>query len=125
MGYESYGGQAIFGAAVSIQHLPQASAQQVDSFFGITGNLSLAGGGRGRMFDVEGVLIGTSPADVLSAETLFLSYADQIARTLVDPIGRSWDNVIFKGEYQPNKRGMYPTDFGWCLPYKAVFHGLT
>ena len=128
----SYGGALIFGAAVSIRHVPNANAQQVDQFFGVTGTVTLFGGGRGRVFLVQGVLVALEDgtdlqtiSDLNALESVFLSYADGIARTLIDTRGRIWTNVIFKGEFQPDPMGPKPTDFGWCIPYRAVFHGLT
>ena len=62
---------------------------------------------------------------MIAAEGVLLAYADGIARTFVDTQGRAWPNVIFEGEYQPSPEGPKPTDFGWCLPYRCVLHGLT
>jgi hypothetical protein len=124
MGYESYGGVPLFGLAVHIQHIPKANAQQVDMFFGVDGSVALFGGTRGRMFEVTGVLAGKDIPSLLAAEALLLSYADGIARTLVDPIGRTFPNVIFQGEYTPSPEGPKYTDSGVILPYRAVFRGL-
>ncbi len=125
MGFESYDSQLIFGAAVRIVHVPQANAQQIDSFMGVNGSVALFGGSRGRTFEITGVFVGASLIAVVAAESVLLSYADGIARTLVDPIGRSFPNVIFEGVYMPNAEGTKPTDFGYCLPYRCVFRGLT
>ena len=80
---------------------------------------------RGRIFEVTGVLIGVDMPGLLASEALLLSYADGIARTLVDPIGRMFLNVYFQGEYLPSPEGPKWTDQGVCLPYRAVFYGLT
>jgi hypothetical protein len=125
MGVESYGGAPIFGAAVRIQHIPHPNVQQVDSFFGSNGNVTLFGGSRGRTLEVTGVLVGRDLPSLLAAEAVLLSYADGIARTLVDPLGRTFPSVIFQGEYLPSPEGPKWTDTGVCLPYRAVFHGLT
>lgn len=125
MGIESFGGVDIFGAAVHIQNIPRSNAHQVNSFFGVNGNVTLFGGTRGRVFEVTGVLIGSDIPDLLAAEALLLSYADGIARTLVDPVGRTFPNVYFRGEYLPSPEGPKWTDRGVCLPYHALFHGLT
>jgi hypothetical protein len=125
VGIESFGGVDIFGAAVHIQHIPRANAHQVDSFFGVDGNVTLFGGTRGRIFEVTGVLVGADIPGLLAAEALLLSYADGIARTLVDPIGRTFPNVYFQGEYVPSSEGPMWTDRGVCIPYRAVFYGLT
>ena len=121
----TYNGVNIFGAAVQFQHLAHPNAQQVNTFFGVTGTQTLFGGGRGRTFLIRGILLGATLDDLNAAEALIQSYADGVARTLVDPRGRSWPNVIYRGELVPDPRGPYPTPTGWALPYKAVFHGLT
>ena len=115
----------IFGTACRVVHLPQANAQQVDAFFGVTGNVTLFGGGRGRVFEISGVLAGYDPPTLMALEALLLSYADGIARTFTDTQGRSWPNVIFHGEYQPSPDGPKITDTGWILPFRCVLHGLT
>lgn len=121
----TYDGASIFGAAVQFQHLPQPSAQQVNTYFGINGTQSLYGGGRGRMFVIRGVLQGATMADLNAAEAAILAYADGVARTLVDPRGRRWANVLFRGEFQPDPRGPLATAGGWAMPYRAIFHGLS
>jgi hypothetical protein len=121
----TYGGVNIFGAATQFQHVAHPNAQQINTFFGVTGTQTLYGGGRGRMFLVRGILLGSTLTDLNGAEALFQSYADGISRALVDPRGRSWLNVIYRGEFVPDTRGPYPTAGGWALPYRAVFHGLT
>lgn len=121
----TYDGVNIFGAAVKFQHLAHPHAQQSNAFFGVTGTQSLYGGGRGRLFLVRGLLLGATLADLNAAEAVFRSYADGLARTLVDPRGQSWPNVVFRGEFIPDSRGPYRTVQGWALPYRAVFHGLT
>jgi hypothetical protein len=121
----TFDGANIFGAAVQFQHQAHPAAQQVNTFFGVSGTQTLYGGGRGRMFLVRGILLGAALADLNAAEANFLSYADGVARTLVDPRGRVWPNVLFRGEFQPDPRGPYPTPSGWALPYRAIFHGLS
>ncbi len=121
----SFGGSYIFGTACHVAHIPNPIAQQKDGFFGVTGLNSLYGGGRGRSFLVAGVLVGPDVATVIAAEGILLSYADGITRTFVDTQGRVWPNVIFEGEYQASPEGPMSTDFGWCLPYHCVLHGLS
>jgi hypothetical protein len=121
----TYDGVNIFGAATQFQHVAHANAQQVNAFFGVTGTQTLYGGGRGRMFLIRGILLGDSLPDLNTAEARIQSYADGVARTLVDPRGRSWQNVIYRGEFVPDVKGPYPTSTGWALPYRAIFHGLT
>ncbi len=120
----TYGGANIFGAAVQFQQVAHPNAQQNNTFFGVSGTQSLFGGGRGRMFLIRGLLLGATIEDLNSAEAVIQSYADGIARTLVDPRGRTWPNVIYRGEFTPDPRGPYPTATGWALPYKAILHGL-
>ncbi|MGC8638728.1 MAG: hypothetical protein ACP5XB_02485 [Isosphaeraceae bacterium] len=121
----TYDGANIFGAAVGFQQVVQPNAQQTNAFFGVSGTQSLYGGGRGRTFLIRGMLLGTTIEDINAAEAVFQSYADGTARTLVDPRGRAWPNVTFRGEFTADPRGPYPTAGGWALPYKAVFYGLT
>jgi hypothetical protein len=121
----TYDGSNIFGAAVQFQQLAHPNAQQINTFFGVSGTQSLYGGGRGRMFLIKGILIGSTMQDLNAAEAVFDSYADGVARTLIDPRGREWPNVIYRGEFIPDSRGPYATAVGWALPYKTVFHGLT
>lgn len=126
----SYGGSPIFGVAVSIKVDPRPTAQQMDAFFGVTGNVALFGGGRGSAFMIKGVLFGP---DLLTLNILegvfqpsvFGNVADGVARTLVDTRGRSWPNVIFAGEFQADQMGPKPFNGGYILPYSAVFHSLT
>lgn len=125
MGFESYGGATIFGLAVHITHIPKANATQLDAFFGVNGNVTLFGGSRGRVFEISGVLYGVDEASLLAAEATLLSYADGIARTLIDPIGRVFANVIFDGTYQPSADGPKWNSNYVVLPYRAAFHGLT
>src|SRR5262245_14809121 len=121
----TFGGFPIFGTACKVVHIPRANAQQVDAFFGVTGNVTLFGGGRGRVFEITGVLVAETLPELGAFETVLLSYADGIARVFIDTQGRIWPNVIFHGEYMPDADGPKVTDFGWCLPFRAVLHGLT
>ncbi len=121
----SFGGIYLFGTACHVVHLPHAAAQHKGSYFGVTGTTALYGGGRGRLFEITGVLVGPNLASVISAESALLSFADGIARNFVDTQGRAWPNVIFEGDYMPSPDGPKSTDFGWCLPYRCTLHGLT
>lgn len=120
-----FGGEYLFGTACHVVHAPHATAEQQASFFGVTGMTSLFGGGRGRVFEVSGLFVGSDLAAVFGGESALLSFADGIARTFIDTQGRAWPNVIFKGEYTPSPDGPKATDFGWCLPYRCILHGLT
>lgn len=121
----TYNGEDIFGLAAKCRHVANPRAQQVDAYFGVNGSRLLDGGGRGRTFQVRGVLVAATAEGLAEAEARFAGYADGVARELVDSLGRSWSNVVFKGEFSPDPLGPVPTAAGWALPYRAVFHGLT
>jgi len=118
-------GAAVFGEAVKVQHAPNPSAQQVNSFFGISGSQVVWGGTRGRAFFITGVLIGQDIPSLAAAEAILLSYDDGISRVLTDTWGRDWPAVVFTGNYQPDPMGPRPAAgdgfFGWALPYRATF----
>ena len=59
----NFGGSSIFGTACHVVHSPHPVALQKDGYFGVTGMTSLYGGGRGRTFEVTGVLVGTDLAN--------------------------------------------------------------
>jgi hypothetical protein len=119
-----YGGDAIFGRSVTIAMEQAPSAVQLDAFFGLSGVASLYGGGRGRAFLIEGVLVGSDAADLAAARALFLSYDDGIARDLTDTWGVTWPQVVFR-QFQPQGRVMQlaVAGGGLALPYRAVFEG--
>jgi len=130
----TYGGAPIFGVAVRMQHIAEPCATQIESFFGVPGAFSVFGGTRSRVFQVEGCLFDFDIPSLNADEQIFTpgapgSMADGIARDLFDSRGRTWNNVIFVGEFQPDPMGPKPAVFnggsGYILPYKAVFHGLT
>lgn len=121
----TYNGVNIFGSAVQFQHVAHPRAQQVNAYFGVSGTQVLDGGGRGRSFYIRGVLTAPTFAGLSAAESQFATFADGVARTLIDPRGRTWSNVVFKGEFVPDPSGPQPAGGGWALPYRAVFHGLT
>jgi hypothetical protein len=121
----TYNGVNLFGAAVRIQHLPRPHAQQWNTYFGVSGAQALHGGGRGRVFVISGILLSPTLEGLNAAEGAFHNYADGVARMLVDNRGRSWPNVIFRGEFTPDPRGPQVTPSGWALPYRAIFYGLT
>jgi hypothetical protein len=130
----TYGGVPIFGIAVHIEQVPAQVAQQAEAFFGVPGMLSVFGGTRGRTFQVSGVLYDVDIPTLSLDEEVFTpgvtgSVADGVARTLFDTRGRTWANVIYLGQFQPDPMGPRPAVWGggsgWALPYRAVFHGLS
>ncbi len=119
-------GDLIFGYASNVVHYPHSNSQQINASFGVNGQQTLYGGTRGRTFMISGVFTGESLLDINNAESALLSYADGMPHTLVDNRGRTWANVIFRGEYQPSAGGPHPlAGGGWCLPFKCVLEGLT
>jgi len=119
-------GDLVFGYASNVNHNPKPNAQQMNTFFGVNGEQTLAGGTRGRTFQISGVFVGSSLEEIAAAEAGLLRYADGQTHTLVDNLGRSWQNVIFRGEYQPNAQGpRWLAGGGWCLPFRCVMEALT
>jgi hypothetical protein len=119
----SYGGANIFGWSVSIAMNPNPSEVQYNAFFGISGVQSLYGGGRGRVFLISGLLVGTDAADLAANRDLFLSYDDGVARDLVDTFGITWPHVVFGHFQQTDRILQLAGDLGLCLPYRSVFEG--
>lgn len=116
----------MLGTACHCVHTPHESAVQRDSFFGVSGVLSLWGGGRGRSFHVSGILVSDSPSDVLAVQAALLSYDDGIARTFTDTYGVAWPNVLVKaGTYRPHTEGIKPCTGGYGLGYSIVLEGLS
>jgi hypothetical protein len=127
----TYGEIAIFGICNSVKMVPNANAMQVASFFGTQGIQTLMGGTRGRVFEITGMLTGVTPGLIVAgSEALLLSYADGVARTLVDTTGVSWPNVVFRNEYQRDSAGgsqffWIPALGLWGMSYRCVMAGLT
>jgi len=119
----SFGGDQIFGVAITIEQKPNPNAVQTDAFFGVTGVLSTAGGGRGRTFQVKGVWVEPDVPTLNSDEAYFMTYSDSIARTLIDTRGRTWQNVCFDGVC--DVKGPIACPGGWLLTYTATFRGLS
>jgi len=121
----SYGGLPIFGLVTSMQAMMNPTAQQLDQFFGVSGNLALFGGTRGRVFAIAGVFQEVDIPTLNADETAVRIFADGVARPLVDTRGQLWSNVIFTGEYVPDPMGPRPTDIGWSIAYRMTMRGLT
>lgn len=124
-----YDGANIFGVAVVATPVRNADASQVNAFFGASGTQTLFGGSRGWTIMVTGSFVGSSWEDVIAVEGIFLSYADGIARTFVDNMGRTFPQVVFNGDYQPAPEGVRPATVGgvpgYALRYRAVFRSLS
>jgi hypothetical protein len=116
----SYGGVGIFGAAVSMTTSDYPRETQVNSFFGINGLESLDGGFRGRITKVQGVLFGQSAFLLASAEGLFRSYNDGLARTLVDNLETIWPYVRLLS-FQPLGKARQAADGTFFRGYQAQF----
>src|ERR1700677_2209510 len=130
----TFGGVPMFGLAVRIQQVPAECAQQAEAFFGVPGIFSVFAGSRGRAFQIEGILYDQSLIQLNADENLWTpgvsgSMADGIARALFDTRGRTWANVIYLGQFQPDPMGPKPAAWGgntgYILPYKAIMHGLS
>ena len=119
-----YGGQNIFGMSVTILVEPEPAERQFNAFYGLSGVLSLWGGLRGRVFAIEGVLVGTDAYSLAAARDLFTSFDDGIARTLTDTMGVTWPSVIFE-RFQPTGRVVQLAGgAGLAMHYRAAFRGL-
>jgi hypothetical protein len=116
----SFGGVNIFGTAVSMSTADNPRANQLNAFFGLSGLESLDGGSRGRVTDVTGLLYGNSPAMLSSAETLFRSFNDRVARPLIDTLGATWPNVRLE-TFQPLGRVRQSPGGILFRSYKARF----
>ncbi len=93
---------------------------QVNAFFGVNGLETLDGGFRGRITKVHGVLSGQSAPILASAEGLFRTYNDGLARVLVDNLGTSWPNVRLD-RFQPIGRVRQSADGTYFRAYQALF----
>jgi hypothetical protein len=119
-------GQDVFGVAVKISHVPYQNAHQTAEFQGLNGKLSTFMGSRGRTFTIEGVFRSETFEGCIAAEAVMRSFADGVARTLVDTNNRPWVDVIFKGEIQNMTGSPKPGSGGlWYWPYKLVMEGLS
>ena len=116
----SYGGVNIFGTAVTMSTADNPRETQVNSYFGLSGLETLDGGLRGRYTLVAGLLFGSSAPALASAEGLFRSYNDGIARVLVDQFGASWPSVRLES-FQPWGRVKQSPHGIFFRPYHARF----
>jgi hypothetical protein len=119
----TYDGNSIFGRSVTVRHVLNPPAEQVNAFFGVGGLQSLFGGSRGRLIVVTGVLYGTDISDLNAAEATLASYCDGIARTLVDGRGRPFPSVLLRPA-EVSGRVLQDADGGCYLPYQVSGLGL-
>ena len=127
-------GAPIFGWAVRMLHQQHPSAQQIVEFFGVDGTFALYGGSRGRVFAVRGFLVGQDLPTLNQAQSVFDTsvagnIADGVGRTLFDTRGRTYLNVVYRGEFEEEeggpRPGSWPTGSGYVLPYRLMLHGVT
>jgi hypothetical protein len=116
----SFGGINIFGTSVVMNTNDNPRARQVNAFFGISGLELLDGGSRGRFTDVSGVLAGASAAALSAAESLFRSYDDGVARTLIDNFGMASSNVCLQSFHPSGRVKQSPSGY-FFRPYQARF----
>ena len=123
-------GVNVFGIATTFQPSIDATAQQINAFFGVNGVQAVHGGQRGMSILVSGVFFGPTPESVIAQEGILLSYRDGISRRLDDNLGRVYPSVVFDGPYQTWEHGVKPAFLpyggvgGWAMAYKAVFREL-
>lgn len=116
----SFGGVNVFGTAVSMSTADNPREKQLNAFFGLSGLESLDGGSRGRVTHVTGLLYGNSPASLASAEALFRSFNDGVARPLVDTLGMTWTSVRLES-FRPQGRVRQSPAGMLFRSYKARF----
>jgi len=116
----SFGGTNIFGTAVSMVTADNPREKQLNAYFGLSGLESLDGGLRGRFTQVTGLLYGVSPVGLASAESLFRSFNDGVARALVDTLGITWTSVRLDF-FQPQGRVRRSPSGMLFRAYKARF----
>lgn len=75
----SFGGNNIFGTAVSMSTADNPRENQLNAFFGLSGLESLDGGLRGRTTTVNGLLYGESSLILAQAEAQFRAFNDGVA----------------------------------------------
>jgi len=118
----SLGGFTIFGRSIRMRTVKDASAEQINHFFGLQGVERIHGGIVGRITLVQGVLAGVTDVNLIAARVLIESYDDGVARVLIDTIGIPWANVIFN-QFEPGER-ILKDNRGHYLPYRAILRHL-
>lgn len=119
----TYDGSNLFGVAVNVDYNPVLAVTQTDDMFGLDGVQQLHGGTRDMIFQVTGLLVGSSPAEVIAAESLLNSYVDGVGRQFVDNAGRTYDNVVVASRVLP-KFQPKPCNFGYGMHYSIMMRWL-
>lgn len=134
MSFATLNGENVFGFAVQMRMVQRPTVEQISEFFGVDNVFSLYGGKRGRIFMTRGILAGGNMSELNAAEAIFDTsqagnIADGTSRTLVTPRGVVYQNVIYRGEYEPADHGpvlgYFPGGSGFILPYSLILHGLS
>ena len=117
----TYGGVNIFGTSVkALTNMAPISVKR-SAFFGLEGLFQIYGGGRGGTHVFTGTLQGSNSGNLEAAINTFKTYADGIARTLVDTTGTSWNNVVLD-DFQLTGERRYDAANGlYMIDYRATF----
>ncbi|GAC1470641.1 MAG: hypothetical protein NVSMB9_15910 [Isosphaeraceae bacterium] len=115
-----FDGMNIFGFAVSMSTTDHTRERQLNSYFGVSGLEAIDGGLRGRTTIVSGLLYANSASALAGSESLFRSYNDGVARTLIDQFGTIWSNVRLE-LFHPQGRVKQSSAGYYLRPYQARF----
>jgi hypothetical protein len=119
----SLDGSAVFGAAVTMAHEPCDVAIAYAAYFGVNGLFALNGGGRGRRWEVTGLLVAPDVPLLAVAVSAILSFQDGGVHTLGDTWGQTWPNVMFIGGWKPARRLVVVAGGGFALSYELELVG--
>ena len=118
-------GYPCFGLVTSFQPSPIPARRQLDSYFGIPGQVSLFGGALGYRFQIAGVLQDYDIASLNNDIAFLLSFVDANVHTLLDTSGNTWQNVQFDGEISFDPAGPLITVVGWIRGYSLQMFSLS
>lgn len=120
----SFNGVNIFGRCVTMSTQVNPRRVQLNGFSGLNGIEMIDLGSEGKTTQVRGLLAGANASALGSAETLFRSYLDGVAYSLVDLYGTTHLYVTLI-QFQPSELMMYAATDGYYLrDYQAVFRHL-
>lgn len=112
------------GVTVSLgtaAHAPPRSEPprvQRDAFFGVPGQLALAGGGLGRTWSVSGVLAADNIQDLITLQVNIMALVEaSTAGTFNDTQGNAWPYCYLESGPEWRQEGPVITDFGWIYPF--------